>query len=61
MIPTLCDICEQSFEDANTYGENTCPQCGQKYIHDEGQRIVLSEDQLQLLRAATNGPAGGQS
>lgn len=48
-----CEICETEFE-ADTYGENTCPKCGQVYTYDEAQKIVLTEAQLALLRAARN-------
>jgi Zn finger protein HypA/HybF involved in hydrogenase expression len=52
--PILCEICEQDFE-GDKYGEeNDCPTCGQRYAYDEGQGIVLTEEQISLLRAAHN-------
>jgi hypothetical protein len=35
-----------------SYGDNTCPICFQKYEYVEGDRMVLSEDDLKLLRHA---------
>lgn len=32
------------------YGDNECPKCGQKYEYIEGDVIVLSEEQKELLR-----------
>jgi hypothetical protein len=54
VIVILCEICEKEFAGADTYGENTCPVCGQLYSHDEGQKMVLSAAQLALLRVAHN-------
>jgi len=34
----------------NTYGDNTCRKCGQKYTYVEESVMDLSEKQLDLLR-----------
>lgn len=46
-----CDICMTEFLFRERYGCNYCPKCGQEYCHNEGQQIVLTEQQLELLRA----------
>jgi hypothetical protein len=48
----VCLICRTEWALADKYGENICPACGQKYAHDEGQHIVLTDEQLELLRSA---------
>lgn len=59
-----CDICgahmgelynEKTGEFKNPhgyedYGSNTCPRCGQGYSYEEGGVIVLSKEQLAILR-----------
>lgn len=45
----ICIICREPFEH-DPYDDNQCPNCGQQYTHDESQTIVLSEEQLRLLR-----------
>lgn len=43
-----CWICEKEFE-IESYGDGTCPKCGQKYVYDEDYRIVLEDDQYEAL------------
>lgn len=43
-----CIICKVEF-DAENYGLNKCPHCGQEYDYDEAVSIVLTEDQIKLL------------
>jgi hypothetical protein len=33
-----------------SYSRNRCPECGQRYVYEEGNMLDLSEQQLQLLR-----------
>jgi len=32
------------------YGNNTCSRCGQKYSYGECDMLVLSKEQLKILR-----------
>ena len=64
--PPFCELCgthmgeEYCFEDGiwenpneyNEYGNNTCPnpKCRQEYEYEEGCMMVLTEEQLELLR-----------
>jgi hypothetical protein len=38
-----------------SYSNNECPKCGQRYEYNEGDRIVLTEKQLDALRNYNNG------
>jgi rubrerythrin len=49
--PFECDICGTTFS-MPSYGGGDCPMCGQAYEYEEAHRIVLSEEQLALLRLA---------
>ena len=40
---------------ADTYDSNKCPKCGQGYSYDEGQVIVLTDEQRSILRDAFRG------
>ena len=46
---TVCAICACKFA-IETYDAGVCPSCGQKYQYDEGHSIVLTPEQLVLLR-----------
>jgi len=45
-----CTICEKTFPALESYGGNSCPNCGQKYCYDENYVIDLSESQIRALR-----------
>lgn len=47
-----CEICETEFtvDEYDDTGANRCPNCDQLYNYDEGQSIVLTDDQVQRLR-----------
>ena len=38
------------------YGPNKCHNCGQEYHYDEGDMILLSKEQLALLRKHAGDP-----
>lgn len=44
-----CDICGTTNR-YHYYGEWTCTECGQQYLYDEAERIVLTHHQMNLLR-----------
>ncbi len=44
-----CEICEKEFK-ADEYGSSKCPNCDQFYLFTESVEIVLSDDQIKLLR-----------
>jgi uncharacterized Zn finger protein (UPF0148 family) len=46
---STCQICDAPMV-FNAYGKNVCPKCGQQYDYDEGQHIVLSDEQRELLK-----------
>ena len=52
MTDITCDICGyyEKFERSN-YGPWTCPECGQRYDWDETLMIILTPEQLELLRS----------
>ncbi len=45
-----CVICKTNFE-IESYGDGTCPICGQYYYYTEEYVADLTENQLTLLRA----------
>lgn len=47
----ICDICQKETIHVSIYGEWKCVFCGQCYEYNEGHVIVLSPDQLELLRS----------
>ncbi len=53
-----CEICNTEFE-VDTYGDGACPNCGTRYLYDEGQQLDLSDEQKEVLRqfAAKGGAA----
>jgi len=65
--PPFCELCgthmgemynvKHGWSNPNkheSYGDNTCPnpKCKQEYKYEEGDMMVLSEDDLNLLRKA---------
>ena len=44
-----CDICNAPFEQ-DTYADGECPICGQKYEYEEGITMVLTDEQVGVLR-----------
>ena len=51
LCDVVCDICQKETIDVPIYGEWKCSFCGQYYEYNEGHMIVLSLDQLELLRS----------
>jgi len=53
----VCVLCRTAHTGDNDYAaEYTCHECGQKYEYEEGIRIVLSPEQIELLRAHQTAP-----
>ncbi len=48
-----CVVCETDFE-IDKYGEGKCPICLTAYGYDEGYALVLTSEQLSLLRDHTH-------
>ena len=44
-----CDICDTPFELA-TYSDGECPNCKQKYEYEEGTTMVLTYEQVEVLK-----------
>lgn len=51
MNASECTICGKTIQH-ETYDDFKCPKCGQEFIWDEGHQIVLTDSQMELLRAA---------
>jgi predicted RNA-binding Zn-ribbon protein involved in translation (DUF1610 family) len=50
LINIKCEICNEVWV-IDSYGNATCPKCGQKYIYDNDcYRIELTEEQRCILR-----------
>lgn len=47
-----CEICDAplDIQAIRLFMDTQCPNCGQKYEYDERHRIVLTAEQLALLR-----------
>lgn len=45
----ICEICKHENR-GDKYGDYTCAKCGQKYSYGEQMHIVLSDEQIALLR-----------
>lgn len=45
-----CQIC-QIRQKVYSYGNWTCDHCGQEYKYEEGHMIVLTSEQIEILRA----------
>ena len=45
-----CLVCGTEFDCFESYGEENCPACDQKYLYEEGLAIVLTEEQKKLLQ-----------
>lgn len=50
MTKGKCEICEHVTNDVPPYGDWECESCGQQYAYDEGHKIILTEDQIIVLR-----------
>lgn len=48
----ICILCRTVNESDHDYADSyTCRECGQQYEYEEGVRIVLTPEQIELLRA----------
>lgn len=45
-----CTICGGKVE-GEEYGDSQCLACGQEYEYEEGPQLVLSDEQIALLKA----------
>jgi len=45
----VCELCG-GFVPCGRYGDGNCDDCFQRYEYDESQRIILGEDQIELLK-----------
>ena len=48
--PTMCCFLCGGLISPNGYGPSACEVCGQRYDYKEGDMIVLSEEQVAVLR-----------
>ena len=55
MDDITCLICKTEFP-IERYGDGHCPKCNQYYEYEEDHRIVLTEEQIILLKANKNLP-----
>lgn len=51
-----CQICGKR-QEVPTQGDWNCNKCEQQYVYEDGSEIVLSEDQIQVLREQTVDPS----
>lgn len=47
-----CEICGHRIPSTNPYERHKCPHCSQEYEHEEGQSIILTDEQKRILKAA---------